>query len=379
MTTPDNITKLEPNQIFVFGSNKNGNHAGGAAKTAKELFGAIEGVGEGLNGQSYAFPTLDENMVKVSAESLIKSKKLLFTEAKNNPEKLFFVTKLGCGIAGFTEEEMKEIFAGEKPKNIILPAGWSKFRGFKAFEKGLICRGFQYEFGKDFYHEGKIELCESGFHFCKSLSDVYSYYQFGKDIVICEIESEGEVIDENDSEKSVTNHIKLVRVLNPEEASNNNGINNLGHSNTGDSNTGHWNTGHSNTGHSNTGHWNTGDRNTGDWNISDFNNGHFNTQEVREIFVFNKICKKKDWEKARKPDCLYFHVNIWVDYEDMTAKEKKEIRSSEFTGGYMKKLDYKEAFTESLKKATKEEIELIKELPNFDADIFEEISGFRIV
>lgn len=70
MTTPNNITKLKENQIFVFGSNLNGNHAGGAARLAKDSFGAQDGVGEGMTGQSYAFPTLDTNMKKVSKKAL---------------------------------------------------------------------------------------------------------------------------------------------------------------------------------------------------------------------------------------------------------------------------------------------------------------------
>ena len=94
--------------------------------------------------------------------------------------------------------------------------------------------------------------------------------------------------------------------------------------------------------------------------------------------MFGKLCKREKWDEAIKPSCLFFDVNVWVNYEDMTEKEKKEIGSSKYTGGYMKKLDYKEAFTASMKKATREEIEQVKKLPNFDSKIFEEISGFKI-
>jgi len=493
MTTPEKIEFLKENEIFVFGSNLNGNHAGGAAKLAHEKFGAETGVGEGLTGQSYAFPTLNKEMQKVSLEDLQISRDLLYRCADENKDKIFLLTKVGCGIAGFTEEEMKDIFKGESPKNIIMPAGWKVIKGYKAFKEGLKCRDFQYEFGKDFYHEGDIDLCSSGFHFCKSLGDVYQYYPLYENPIVCEIESEGEVIDEDNQEKSVTNHIRIVRMLNAEEKLNNNGLNNLGHSNTGhwntghsntgdrntghsntgDSNTGHWNTGHSNTGdsntghsntgdrntghwntghsntgdrntghwntghsntghsntghsntgdrntghrntgHSNTGHWNTGHSNTGDrntghsntgdsntgdrntghsntgdrntghsntghWNTTNFNTGSFNTKEVKEILVFNKLCSKEIWDKADKPYCLMFSVNQWIPFEEMTDKEKKEIGSSKYTGGYMKKLDYKEAFTNSMKNASKEDIEKIKNLPNFDSYIFFEISGFRI-
>ena len=448
MTTPKKIESLKENEIFVFGSNLNGNHAGGAAKQAQESFGAINGIGEGIMGQSYAFPTLDKKMKKVSEVSLYSNKNKLYEYAKENPTKTFLVTKVGCGIAGFTEDEMKKIFKGDKPKNVILPAGWAKVYGYKAFEKGLKCRGFQYELGKDFNHKGEISLCHSGFHFCKSLGNVYSYYLYGNDIVVAEIESEGDVIDEDGQEKSVTNHIRITRILNAEEASNNNGLDNLGHSNTGDrntgdrntgdrntgdrntgdrntgdrntgnsntgnsntgqsntgnSNTGHSNTGDSNTGNSNTGNWNTGDRNTGDrntgdrntgdWNTGDWNTGHsntgdwntgdrntgsFNTITPDKVLVFNKECDTKKWKKAEKPNCLFFNVNKWVQFSDMTDEEKENIGTAKYTGGYMKKLDYKKAFSESLAKASKEDLELIKKLPNFDSKIFEEISGFKL-
>jgi len=413
MTTPDNIEALRDTQIFVFGSNLNGNHAGGAAKLAQEKFGAQEGIAEGLTGQSYAFPTLDKEMKKVTKKALKASRDLLYKCAEKDPTKQFILTKVGCGIAGFTEDEMKEIFKGESPSNIIMPAGWKIVRGYKAFDKGLKCRDYQYEFGKDFYHEGEIELCASGFHFCKSLRDVYSYYTYTEDVEVCEVESEGLVIDEEEGNKSVTNHLRIVRMLNPVEKSNNNGINNIGHSNTGDWNTGHWNTGDSNTGHSNTGdsntghsntgdcntgdrntgHWNTGhsntgdcntgDRNTGHWNTGDWNTanfhvGSFNTKDADTVIVFNKPCKKEVWDKAEKPWCLRFDIKQWVSFSDMTDEEKVKYPSSKTAGGYIKDIPYKEAFTKSMQNASKEEIKAIKKLPNFDADVFEEISGFRI-
>jgi len=323
-------------------------------------------------------------------------------------------------MTGVNNKNMKKLFKKQPIK------------GYKAFNKGLTCLGFQYELGKDFVKEGKLELCKNGFHFCRNLSDVYSHYAFDtENTVVCEVEAFGDVID--DETKSITNGIRLIRILNVEQASNNNGSKNIGHSNTGHSNTGHsntgdrntghrntgdrntgdrntgyrntgdrntgyrntgdsntgdWNTGHSNTGyrntgdrntgHSNTGDSNTGDWNTGDWNTSNFNTGSFNTEEVLEVLVFNKMCSKKEWDKAEKPSCLYFSVNEWVNFEDMTKKEKEENGTSKFTGGFMRKLDYKEAFTKSMKNASREEIELVKKLPNFNTDVFYEISGFRI-
>ena len=144
----EQITTLKSNQIFVFGSNLNGSHGGGAAKFAKDNFGAQDGVGEGLTGQSYAFPTLDKKMKKVSKKALIESKKKLYSIAESSPSMEFLVTKVGCGIAGFTEDFMKKIFEGERPLNITLPEGWFiPVIGFKGFDKDFKCRDFQYEVG----------------------------------------------------------------------------------------------------------------------------------------------------------------------------------------------------------------------------------------
>ena len=117
------ITHLEPNEIFVFGSNQCGAHAGGAARLAKEKFGAQEGVGEGLTGQCYAFPTLTAGFEKVSRSSLEASRDRFFAAARQNPDKTFLLTKVGCGIAGFAEDEIRPLFKNA-PENVTLPEDW---------------------------------------------------------------------------------------------------------------------------------------------------------------------------------------------------------------------------------------------------------------
>lgn len=117
------IHSLEKNQIFIFGSNLAGNHAGGAARQAFEEFGAEMGIGEGLTGQSYAFPTLDENFQKVSNTRLKMARLNLYKTAEKHPELEFLLTKVGCGIAGFKESKMIGTFRNA-PKNIIKPEGW---------------------------------------------------------------------------------------------------------------------------------------------------------------------------------------------------------------------------------------------------------------
>jgi hypothetical protein len=120
-TAPDRITSLEPNEIFVFGSNDQGFHAGGAAHTAVEQFGAIWGQTRGLQGQSYAIITVGEG---VSVESIRAEVQDFFAFARANPELTFLMTRIGSGIAGFPEEQMRALFGSDTPDNVLLPASW---------------------------------------------------------------------------------------------------------------------------------------------------------------------------------------------------------------------------------------------------------------
>lgn len=108
--TPENITELQSNEVFVFGSNRNGNHMGGAAAVAYTKFGAEWGIGEGLMGKSYALPTLNEGMEKVTEKELEDSFVKLLEFADQNRQMTFLVTKVGCGIAGWDVETVKKIF-----------------------------------------------------------------------------------------------------------------------------------------------------------------------------------------------------------------------------------------------------------------------------
>lgn len=110
------ITNLKENQVFVFGSNLQGRHLGGAAKQAYEDFGAIWGVGVGLQGKSYAIPTME-----LDVEGIALYIKQFIDYALITPEKEYLVTPIGTGIAGFTEEEMGEVWSRWKlPNNIKL-------------------------------------------------------------------------------------------------------------------------------------------------------------------------------------------------------------------------------------------------------------------
>lgn len=115
MNTPDNITALTPGQIFVFGSNKQGNHAGGAARIAVDKFGAVWGRGEGLQGDSYAIPTME------GPEKMGEAVGRFLDYAASHPALVFLVTKVGTGIAGYAVEDVAPLFADHAP-NVVLPA-----------------------------------------------------------------------------------------------------------------------------------------------------------------------------------------------------------------------------------------------------------------
>lgn len=121
--TPDRITNLHPNVVFVFGSNTAGAHMGGAAHQAVEQFGAIMGQGEGLQGQSYAIPTVGLN------KGEIETAVMRFIDfARQNPDKKFLVTRIGCGIAGYSPKEIAPFFASAYDvENIALPSDFWTF------------------------------------------------------------------------------------------------------------------------------------------------------------------------------------------------------------------------------------------------------------
>lgn len=120
--TPENITDLRPNEIFVFGSNLQGAHCGGAAKVAVKKFGAIMGVGTGLQGQSYAIPTMQGGV-----ETIRPYVDQFIEYAGMHPELKFFVTRIGCGIAGFDDKDIAPLFIEAAcMSNIILPRTFAK-------------------------------------------------------------------------------------------------------------------------------------------------------------------------------------------------------------------------------------------------------------
>ena len=238
-------------------------------------------------------------------------------------------------------------------------------KGYKVFKSDWTCRGFYYEVGKTYEMKEDPVCCERGFHFCGKLINCFNYYDFDSENKVAEIEATGAIDDDGNEEKYCTNKIKIVRELSWHEALDlvNTGKDNTGRDNTGDRNTGNWN--------------------TGNWNSADYSTGCFNT-ETENIRLFNKPSDwtYHDWlnSKARyvMNDCPYTKT-IWIDSENMIDFEKEENPTWECTGGYLKTIyvtkEDKQEWWDNLDDEDREEV---MSLPNFDKDIFKEITGIEV-
>ena len=298
-------------------------------------------------------------------------------------------------------------------------------KGYKVFRSDWTCRGFQYAVGGTYEMEDEPSCCNRGFHFCGRLIDCFNYYDFDSNNKVAEIEAIGAIDDDGNEEKHCTNKIKIVRELSWHEVldlvntgkdntgnrntgdwntgNSNTGSSNTGSSNTGNRNTGDWNTGNSNTGSSNTGNRNTGNsntgssntgnrntgnrntgnRNTGDWNSTEYSTGCFNT-EMEKIRLFNKPSDwtYQDWLNSKAwyvmTGCPYTKT-IWIDSENMIDSEKEENPTWECTGGYLKTIHVtnrdKQAWWDNLSDSDKESV---MSLPNFDKDIFKEVTRIEV-
>ena len=266
--------------------------------------------------------------------------------------------------------------------------------GYKAFDENLQCRGFQFEVGKT-YDTGRtkeeLRLCsDTVFHFCRELHKIekVSEYCISKSRV-CEVIAEGDVVTEG--ELYGTNKLFILREIPHEELNKYNGWNcgdrnsgnwNCGNRNSGDWNSGDWNCGNWNSGNRNSGdrncgnrnsgNWNSGDGNSGDWNSGDGNSGFFNTDSP-PVRIFNKETARNDIDF---PNFLYFDLTVWVSHDTATDEEREAHKIDiETCGGFTKAIPYKEAFRIAWDKASKEEHKKLLKLPNWNNEIFKEISG----
>jgi hypothetical protein len=284
------------------------------------------------------------------------------------------------------------------------------FKGFNIDENNnLNCRGYIIEVGKTYNINTEIKLCNNGFHFCWDIKNVHNYYNLLQSVV-CKVEILGDVLNELNMKKSVTNKIKVLEILTKEQVLmlTNTGKENTGVINSGDYNSGNWNSGNRNSGNRNSGDYNSGNRNSGDYNSGnknsgnmnsgnrnsgnmnsgdrnsgnmnsgnmnsgnrnsgnmnsgDWNSGLFNTKN-NNIFIFNVLSNfnMNDFIKSKFYDAIYsssFVLNEWVEYTD---KEKADDKAKELIGGYLKTYDYKETCKKWWDGLTIENKEIIKKI-----------------
>ena len=285
-------------------------------------------------------------------------------------------------------------------------------RGYKVFNHDWTCRNKQYTCPGVFEEDVELEVCGRGMHFCKKAADCFGYYSFEPNNKVAEVEALGNVLEDGD--KCCTDKLEIIREIpwdevlrivntgkdctglgnigNSNTGNWNTGDRNTGDRNTGDWNTGDWNTGdrntgdrntgNRNTGNWNTGNWNTGNRNTGDWNKSSFNSGCFMTEE-QPIMMFNKPSgwTYRDWMNSRERRILnriHKRVVEWIWEDDMTEDEKENNPTYESAGGYLKVLDEAECAQIWWDGLPEGERNAIKNLPNFDPEIFKACTGIRI-
>ena len=244
-------------------------------------------------------------------------------------------------------------------------------KGYKVFNPDWTCspngNTKQYTCPGKFEEDITPVRCGHGMHFCRKASDCFNYYNFDLKNKVAEVIAYGDIVEEGD--KCCTNKLEIVREIPWQELLT---IVNTGKGCTGLENTGNWNTGNRNT----------GNRNTGDWNKSSFNTGCFNTEE-QKIMLFNKPSDMtyNDWLGS---DAKYLLNQIpkdvveWVDEEDMTDEEKETYPTYKTTGGYLKVLDESECgqiWWDGLPEYQKN---IIKSMPNFDAEIFEQCTGIKV-
>ena len=287
--------------------------------------------------------------------------------------------------------------------------------GFKVFNPDWTCspngNTKQYACPGKFEEEGELNICGHGMHFCQIAADCFNYYSFDSSNKVAEVIAYGDV--RTDGNKSCTDKLEIVREITWDEVlrivnlgknctgfcntgdcntgdrntgdrntgDRNTGNCNTGNCNTGNCNTGNCNTGNRNTGNRNTGDRNTGNRNTGDWNKSSFNTGCFNTVE-QKIMLFNKQSDMtyRDWCKS---DARYLLNQIpkdvveWIYSDNMTDEEKEQHPTYKTTDGYLKKLDETECGQLWWDSLSNHQKNIIKAIPNFDAEIFFQCTGIR--
>ena len=260
--------------------------------------------------------------------------------------------------------------------------------GYKCTDMNGCCRGFKFEVGKTYTKDTpkeELKCCtDKVFHFCRDLYAIekVSDYKLTESRLF-EVIS-GDFI--RDGDKYGTNSITILREIEGEEKLElinsgnwnsgnwNSGNRNSGNWNSGNWNSGNWNSGNRNSGNCNSGNWNSGNCNSGNWNSGNRNSGFFNSDEPC-MRMFNKMTNYKR-EDVKIPSWCYFNLTVWVSHDTATEEEKIEHKAEiETCGGFLKTLNYKDAWRIAWNKASIEERKKLFDLPNWDNQVFKEITG----
>ena len=257
----------------------------------------------------------------------------------------------------------------------------------KGFDKNLCCRGMQFEVGKVYdtgARDDEIRLCSNTvFHYCDSIQKVHEHYSCDLDLKnrFCEIEVLGAEV--SDEEKCGSNKIRIVREIVGDELktllgliNGNTGLFNTGYWNSGNENSGNGNSGYGNSGYENSGYWNSGNgnsgngnsgnENSGDWNSCDGSNGVFCNEPDRNVRIFNRPSGMSLWDFRRS---RYYNALVSKPLELTWWDEKSKT---------LKTRSYKEACSIWWKSLTEENKKIIQQIPNFDPDVFFDITGIRV-
>ena len=290
-------------------------------------------------------------------------------------------------------------------------------KGYKVFNPNWTCMDKKYACPGTFEEDVNPSVCNVGMHFCKNAADCFSYYDFDPKNHVAEVIVHGTVAEGDD--KCATNKLEIVReipwaevleIVNTGKACTgrcNSGDCNSGNRNSGNWNSGNWNSGNCNSGDWNSGNWNSGNRNSGDWNsgnrnsgnwnsgnrnngnwnsgdwnATSFSNGCFNTVSPK-IYMFNK---PTDWTLEQWFNCraryLLNHIDDfpleYVRFDSMTDDEKAAHPEAETTGGYLKERTTADNARKWWAELSSDDRNVILGLPNFDSEIFKEITGIDV-
>ena len=238
----------------------------------------------------------------------------------------------------------------------------------KGFDKNLCCRGYQFEIGKDYkielpegYQLTEEDLCTNKvFHFCDGLLKVHEFYNCNNDNRYCIIEVLGQFCETSD--KCGSNHIRVVREIVGEELMIAKGLTN--------GNSGLFNSGNCNSGYRNSGNFNSGNCNSGIFNKTNDSNGVFCNKEPK-ICMFNI---QTDWTLGEFYQSKYYEAICSSDFP-LTEWEAFEKSPENGVEGKLKVNTYKKACRRWWDGTSEENKKIIKEIPNFDIDVFCDITG----